>query len=718
MSLRHNAFAALALLATLACADQATEPGQTYAVPAIRPKLVLPPGLTPASFGLVIDSVQIVLHQIDTTCWQCDVTHPDTILTDTVFAWPASQESFSMRMDVAPPPVASVYEVMMALKSGGTVLFSGYQMVDFRSGDIRLPPIPLYYSGPGSNAEDIQLAPGDTALALGDTLHFVATAYAAAAPLDTAYISWRVSDTTVARIDHLGHLTLRTGALGSSFLVTAAIPSGVTAATRISVPNPATALQKVSGDSQSAPVGLGVATPLVVRVTDAQGKPVAGARVSFFPVGAAGVTLGDTALFTDLQGLARTGVAPTAVRVDTVRAAVNGTALTTDFILAGTKPAGALPILFASDSGLSGFQLYHADSLGNNRQVIGYLGSYGLEWTAPRWNPARNRVAYTTYNGQTLNFDLRLTTAIGDTTATLVSDAYASDARFSPTGKMIAFFCGNLGNALSVADVCTVNAVDGDLTALNGTGNGAGRVQVSAVVPGRPYGAAGFAWRPDASTRIAFVRDTVIDSLSTYLASRFYQTNGDGTNLTALSPKVMDLGGGPLHVQGGIDWSPDGSTIVFSATDTTDSPYTVALYLLDVPTGTVRRFTTPPPNWTGDLYPRFSPDGQRVLFRRVWYYGGTMYMDYYVQRVGAGSPTRITYAASNWTGGTDPYYVGGDWSPDGASVVVTAPSGLGGNAAYRIPIDVSSAADYAARRILVGTANIAGLRDVAVSWGP
>jgi len=210
----------------------------------------------------------------------------------------------------------------------------------------------------------------------------------------------------------------------------------------------------------------------------------------------------------------------------------------------------------------------------------------------------------------------------------------------------------------------------------------------------------------------------VLDSLSGLVASRIYDVNGAGGTATPLSPRVADLGRGPLRIQGTIDWSADGTTIVFSAADTTS--YEAALYALDLSSGAVRRLTTPPLGWTGDLHPKFSPDGQRILFRRVYYYYCCgMVQDYYVVRLVGGGPTRISYDGANWgAANLDPYYLGGDWSPNGGSVVITAPNGLGGRAAYRVPIDVTSQADYNARRVLVGTAGIAGLTDYAVSWGP
>lgn len=713
MSLTRRHFASLLMATTVACVESPMEPGQLHQLPAISAKLVLPPGATPASFGLVLDTVTVLIEQFDSTF--CDCSPPiDTVFVNSKIAWPSNQESIQLRVDVPEPPLSHVIYVYLSYSSRGVVMFQGSSLVDFRRGDIRLPVIPMYYFGPGYLSDDIQLFPGDTAMAPGDTLQFKATAFQLALPLDTAYISWRVSDSTKAKIDHLGRLTLRPGALGSTFNVLASIPSGVVSSSRVSVPNVVVALQKVSGDSQNTPVGQRSTKPLTVRAVDAGGKPVAGARIRFFPTVPATVAVPDSVIFTDGQGLARSGPIPIILGNVTVRGQVTGAAKQIDFTVTGTAAGAYPPLLFASDSGANGWQLHRADTLGGNRIILGYLGSSGLEWTSPHWNYARTRVAYTSHSNVTANFDLRITTAIGDTTATLVTDTYGSGARFSPTGKILAFACGNLASDIS-GYVCTLSGVDGAVGTLNNTGNGAGRTEVTAVVPGRLNGPIAFAWRPDASTRIAFVRDTAsTDLLSPWQSSRIYQTNADGTALTALSPKVMDLGNGPLLVHGTMDWAPDGSTIVFSATDTTFAGQsTRSLYALDVATGNVRRLTTPAGGWIGDLHPHFSPDGQRILFYRT-YYGGS---DYFVVRVTGGSPSRITWAANTWAGG-DPFYLGGDWAPDGRSVIVAAPNGLGGKAAYVVPLDTQDQVDYLARRRLVGTAGIVGLRDLAVSWGP
>src|SRR5262249_53002253 len=159
---------------------------------------------------------------------------------------------------------------------------------------------------------------------------------------------WRVSDPSAAVIDHLGHLTLRSGALGKSFLVSATIPNGVTTSARVSVPNTVTQLQKVSGDSQTAALGERASAPLVVRARDSTGKPVAGARLRFAPVGGA-ATFPDSVMLTDQFGLARSAPIPDSLVAGAVQATVVGTALSAGFTVTGTGPLGR-PFLFSADS--------------------------------------------------------------------------------------------------------------------------------------------------------------------------------------------------------------------------------------------------------------------------------------------------------------------------------------------------------------------------------
>ena len=64
-----------------------------------------------------------------------------------------------------------------------------------------------------------------------------------------------------------------------------------------------TTIEMVSGNGQSAPVSGSLTNPLVVRVTDASGNPVAGVPVAWTAVGGGSVSADNTA--TDAQGLAQ-----------------------------------------------------------------------------------------------------------------------------------------------------------------------------------------------------------------------------------------------------------------------------------------------------------------------------------------------------------------------------------------------------------------------------
>jgi Tol biopolymer transport system component len=107
------------------------------------------------------------------------------------------------------------------------------------------------------------------------------------------------------------------------------------------------------------------------------------------------------------------------------------------------------------------------------------------------------------------------------------------------------------------------------------------------------------------------------------------------------------------------DWSPDGRQLVFS-----DSPPDAlehqAIYLYDLQTTKKRQLTSPPLNIWGDSYPKFSPDGRTIAFKRVT---GVWVDDIYLISSSGGGLRRLTYDGRGiW---------GLAWMPDGKSLLLS-----------------------------------------------
>ncbi|HMB91255.1 MAG TPA: winged helix-turn-helix domain-containing protein [Rhodothermales bacterium] len=109
----------------------------------------------------------------------------------------------------------------------------------------------------------------------------------------------------------------------------------------------------------------------------------------------------------------------------------------------------------------------------------------------------------------------------------------------------------------------------------------------------------------------------------------------------------------------GLTWSPDSSTLVFSAHDPTTQTW--RLFALDHTMPNPYPLTTPPATNRGDLNPIFSPDGQTIAFKRSNSEGVG---DLYRMPTRGGLPQRLTNDAAGLAGHT--------WTPNGRTLIFSS----------------------------------------------
>jgi Tol biopolymer transport system component/DNA-binding winged helix-turn-helix (wHTH) protein len=173
-------------------------------------------------------------------------------------------------------------------------------------------------------------------------------------------------------------------------------------------------------------------------------------------------------------------------------------------------------------------------------------------------------------------------------------------------------------------------------------------------------------WSPD-ETRLAFVR-VIADARNCAI----WIAAADGRDARSLTPCTT-------ADEFRMSWSPDGQLIAVTAgANTVRSPSHIEI--VEVSSGLRRALTTPPPAYSGDWSPAFSPDGRELAFVRT--ISGSI-TDVYVVPVepvaGEGSsepPRRVTNDNAD--------VLGVDWEPDGRHLVFSSDR-AGGIGLWRIP---------------------------------
>ena len=243
--------------------------------------------------GLTVDNVRLTAVRPPS----------ETLAVDTI-PFPADSQAITANFAV-PVSGTETLTVYIELLAGTTVMFTGSQSVVAIPGQTasQPQPIPVGYSGPGSNVATLTVAPLDSGAAYGAQIPFRVTALDSSSnPVASFYVGWSTSN-SAHTINANGVFTAGNGR--ATVWVDAHPPTAVSDSTRITVAPAPSAVQIVSGNNQSANAGSTLGQPLVVRVIGQDNGPVVGIPVTFAAVSGGG-SVNPTSAVTDMQGQAQT----------------------------------------------------------------------------------------------------------------------------------------------------------------------------------------------------------------------------------------------------------------------------------------------------------------------------------------------------------------------------------------------------------------------------
>jgi hypothetical protein len=331
----------------------------------------------------------------------------------------------------------------------------------------------------------------------------------------------------------------------------------------------------------------------------------------------------------------------------------------------------------------------------------------------PRWDRDRTRVAFTADDRGLGTNMLYVVDQAGTPVAEVVSDTSSRRPRWNRDGTHLAFECGP---KFAQNDVCVMQNVARTIPELNRLGDGLGKTVVTDF-DNRLDGPAAFAWDPQDPNALVVVRDG-LDAQSDPV-STLYLVRADGQLIKILAGPLVDpQRQQPLKITGTLDWSPDGTWIVFAARDPLavdlDAPTGQRLYAIDR-SGEVLRELTKGIGGAFDSHPVISPDGRQVLFIRV----AGLCADYWMVEIETGAERQVS--EERWCD-FNVGVLGHDWSPDGKDIVLVGsePQGDSSNfGIYAVPA-TTTAATYRTDRRLIGRGADPGaaVRDLQPSWRP
>jgi hypothetical protein len=145
---------------------------------------------------------------------------------DTTIAWSASADGLRLAFDIPLEQRVETLFVAVDLLAGQAIHFYASNTVVLRAEVVpSIPPLPMTYIGPGSDAVSFSVTPRTAFVLPRGTLTFVATAFNGQGLSVAAPVAWSVSDSRIGSISATGVLTAtaRTGTVW----VRGAIPTGL-----------------------------------------------------------------------------------------------------------------------------------------------------------------------------------------------------------------------------------------------------------------------------------------------------------------------------------------------------------------------------------------------------------------------------------------------------------------------------------------------------------
>ncbi len=303
--------------------------------------------------------VRVVLHHSN-----------GSIALDTVITFPADADELTIALAVTLLPDApdggEPMELNLAyINAAGDTVFRGgpVSVLAVPAGVAQPAPvnIPVSYSGPGSGARIVSIAPRTLAVAAGDPFAFTATtADANGGPVPNAPIVWTSLDPSIAALTSAaaGAGTAKQ-ARGTARIVAQLLTTGADTVVLTVLPK-AGSIAAVSGGGQSSAGGLLLPQPVVVKVTATDGLPMAGVSVSFSA--ANGGTVGSPTQTTSATGLAQTTwtLGP-ALGAQSLTATVTGIPPVTFAATSTAGPATKLVVTAQPSNGFVGGALANID---------------------------------------------------------------------------------------------------------------------------------------------------------------------------------------------------------------------------------------------------------------------------------------------------------------------------------------------------------------------